>query len=52
MNELVAIANIVRTRGLRGELVADILTDFPERFALLDTVTGVRAIGRTPRIEN
>lgn len=45
MNELVAIANIVRTRGLRGELVADILTDFPERFALLDTVTGVRASG-------
>jgi 16S rRNA processing protein RimM len=33
MNEdLVAIARIAKTRGLRGECVADILTDFPERF--------------------
>ena len=39
MEEFVAIANIVRTRGLRGEVVADILTDFPERFDRLETVT-------------
>jgi 16S rRNA processing protein RimM len=39
--DLVAIANIVRTRGLKGEVVADILTDFPERFAGLETVTAV-----------
>lgn len=45
MEELVAIANIVRTRGLKGEVVADILTDFPERFELLDTVTAVREGG-------
>ena len=45
MEELVAIANIVRTRGLKGEVVADLLTDFPERFELLDTVTGVREGG-------
>ena len=32
MSDLVAIAKTVRTRGLRGELVAEILTDFPERF--------------------
>jgi 16S rRNA processing protein RimM len=32
MEELVAIAKLARTRGLRGELVADVLTDFPERF--------------------
>ena len=37
--DFVAIANIVRTRGLRGEVVADILTDFPERFDHLETVT-------------
>ncbi len=43
--DLVAIANIVRTRGLKGEVVADILTDFPERFELLDTVTAVREGG-------
>lgn len=36
--ELVAVAKIVKTRGLRGELVAEILTDFPERFEDLETV--------------
>jgi 16S rRNA processing protein RimM len=41
MDELVAIANIVRTRGLKGEVVADILTDFPKRFESLETVTAV-----------
>ena len=45
MQELVAIANIVRTRGLKGEVVADVLTDFPERFELLDAVTAVRESG-------
>ncbi len=43
--DLVAIANIVRTRGLKGEVVADVLTDFPERFELLETVTAVRESG-------
>lgn len=38
MEELVAIAKIVKSRGLRGELVADILTDFPERFDETQTV--------------
>lgn len=41
-SDLVAIASIVRTRGLKGEVVADMLTDFPERFELLETVTAVR----------
>jgi len=45
MDELVAIANIVRTRGLKGEVVAEILTDFPERFELLEVVTAVREGG-------
>ncbi len=35
--DLITIAKIVRTRGLRGEVVADLLTDFPERFSALDT---------------
>ncbi|MEP7213432.1 MAG: ribosome maturation factor RimM [Acidobacteriota bacterium] len=38
MDELVVIARIVKTRGLRGEVVADMLTDFPERFEGLDDV--------------
>ena len=37
--ELVAIARIVKPRGLRGECVADILTDFPERFEETGEVT-------------
>ena len=43
--ELVAVARIVRSRGLKGEVVAEILTDFPERFELLDKVTAVRETG-------
>ncbi len=42
LDELVAIAKIVRTRGLKGEVVADILTDFPKRFELLEDVTAIR----------
>jgi 16S rRNA processing protein RimM len=45
MEDLVAIAKIVRTRGLKGELVADLLTDFPERFEDLTAVTAVRRDG-------
>ncbi|MFN0139717.1 MAG: ribosome maturation factor RimM [Pyrinomonadaceae bacterium] len=41
MDDLVAIARIVRARGLKGELVAEILTDFPERFEGLTDVTAV-----------
>lgn len=40
-SNLVAIAKIVRTRGLRGEVVAEVLTDFPERFDGLEDVTAV-----------
>ena len=43
--ELVAVARVVRTRGLKGEVVAEILTDFPERFELLDVVTAVQESG-------
>jgi len=38
MESLVAVAKIVRPRGLRGEVVADLLTDFPERFDGLEKV--------------
>jgi 16S rRNA processing protein RimM len=42
---LVAIAFTVRPRGLRGELVADLLTDFPERFDGLEEVTLIKSGG-------
>lgn len=49
--DLVAIARIARPRGLRGECVADILTDFPERFAETADVVAVFADGsRRPLI--
>jgi len=39
--DLVAIARLVRPRGIKGEIVAEILTDFPERF---ESLTGAIAI--------
>ncbi|MEP6945819.1 MAG: ribosome maturation factor RimM [Acidobacteriota bacterium] len=45
MEELVAIARLVKTRGLKGELAAELLTDFPERFENLDAVTAIRPDG-------
>lgn len=39
MSQFIAIALIVKVRGIRGEVSAEILTDFPERFS---STTGVR----------
>jgi 16S rRNA processing protein RimM len=39
--DLIIVARAVRTRGLKGELVAELLTDFPERF---ENVTRLRAV--------
>lgn len=36
--ELIAVARIARPQGIRGEVIADLLTDFPDRFAALDEV--------------
>jgi 16S rRNA processing protein RimM len=38
VNERVSVARILKTRGIRGEVAAEILTDFPERFAVLEKV--------------
>jgi len=46
MEDLVAIAKLVRVRGLRGELVADILTEFLERFSNLENVIAVLPGGK------
>lgn len=45
MEDLVAVARIVKPRGLKGELVAELLTDFPERFEGLADVTAVMPEG-------
>ncbi len=54
MEELVAIAKIVKGRGLRGEVVAEVLTDFPDRFESLEEITAVFEDGRRQplQIEN
>ncbi len=44
--ELIAVARAVRTRGLRGEIVAELLTDFPERFDGLDELIAVAPDGK------
>jgi 16S rRNA processing protein RimM len=42
---LISVARAVRTRGLKGEIVADLLTDFPERFEVLDQLIALSPSG-------
>lgn len=44
-DDLVAIARIAKPRGIKGEVVAEILTDFPERFEGLVAVFAVAKDG-------
>jgi len=44
-DELIVVAHIVKVRGLRGEVVADLLTDFPDRFENLKSLIGISAEG-------
>jgi 16S rRNA processing protein RimM len=54
-DDLIVIARAVRTHGLKGEIVAELLTDFPERFEQVDELilvapTGEQRAGeQTPR---
>ena len=47
MQDLVAVARIIKPRGIRGELAAQLLTDFPERFEGLKVVQAVMPTGET-----
>ena len=49
--DLIIVARAVRTRGLKGELVADVLTDFPERFEHISELTGVGSNGERKQLE-
>jgi 16S rRNA processing protein RimM len=49
--DLIIVARAVRTRGLKGELVADILTDFPDRFDNVSELTGVGLKGERQQLE-
>lgn len=50
-NDLIIVARAVRPRGLKGELVADVLTDFPERFANVDELSGVAPSGKRQQLK-
>jgi 16S rRNA processing protein RimM len=43
--ELIAVARVVRVRGVRGEVAAHLLTDFPERFEGLAELVAIDAAG-------
>lgn len=50
-DDLILIARALRTRGLKGEIVAELLTDFPERFEDVDELilvspSGERKLGQ------
>jgi 16S rRNA processing protein RimM len=51
--ELIVVARSVRTRGLKGEIVAELLTDFPERFEHISAIFAVGAGQKKPlELEN
>src|SRR5947209_17301321 len=50
-DDLVAVARAVKTRGLRGELVAELLTDFPERFEGLENLIAVGPDGKRSELK-
>jgi 16S rRNA processing protein RimM len=43
--ELIAVARVVKVRGVRGEVAAHLLTDFPERFDGLEELIAIDASG-------
>jgi 16S rRNA processing protein RimM len=48
---LIIVARAVRTRGLKGEIVADVLTDFPDRFERVSHFQGVGPDGNLKQLE-
>jgi 16S rRNA processing protein RimM len=48
--ELVAVALVVKVRGVRGEVVADLLTDYPDRFERLSELIAVFPGGERRRL--
>lgn len=50
-DDLIIVARAVRTRGLKGELVADVLTDFPERFESVSELLAVGPGGERKQLE-
>ena len=53
-SDLVIIARAVKPRGLKGEIVAELLTDFPDRFEDVEELVLVSPAGerKTGKLEN
>jgi 16S rRNA processing protein RimM len=49
--EWIAVARILRPQGRHGEVIAELLTDFPERFTNLKTVRAIRPAGEIGELE-
>ncbi|MBS1789567.1 MAG: 16S rRNA processing protein RimM [Acidobacteria bacterium] len=49
--ELISVARIARPQGIRGEVIADLLTDFPDRFSKLDSVLVKKSNGELIRLQ-
>jgi 16S rRNA processing protein RimM len=50
-DDLIVIARAVRPHGLKGEIVAELLTDFPERFEDVDELILVKPAGEQKRAD-
>jgi len=50
-DDLIVIARAVRTHGLKGEIVAELLTDFPERFEALERLISVSPAGERSQVQ-
>lgn len=48
---LITVARATKTRGLKGELVADLLTDFPERFETVSRLFGIGPQGERHELD-
>lgn len=51
VDKLVVVARAVKTRGLKGEIVADLLTDFPNRFGDVSTLIALAPDGKRRMVE-
>lgn len=51
VEDVVIVAHAVKVRGLKGELTAELLTDFPERFEQLSEIVGVAPNGEHQRLK-
>lgn len=48
--ELISVAHIARPQGIRGEVIADLLTDFPDRFSKIGSALVKKSNGELTRL--